>query len=207
MLPLTALFWEELADLQGPGGCCVPQSRTGRAGTGQGVPGASQHCSLSPETPSTEHNAPTGLLHLSASPFSTITFHRALAFPGAWKDPAAGGSPTAPSPKAARGWVTPTQHKGMRLRLGQEEASKGWNWAGAGELGARSRAGWGKLQEARGPTEMSPCPLGGGQAVPTATPLLWQPRAVAGSRGRSHCNHGLINALGKFTVWSWHCSS
>lgn len=38
-----------------------------------------------------------------------------------------GGSPTAPSPKAGLGWVTPTQQKGMQLRLGQKEASKGCN--------------------------------------------------------------------------------
>lgn len=76
-----------------------------------------------PKNPRAEHREPTSLptQHRAVARGPAIVqgfgFHRA----------STGGSPTAPSPKAGLGWVTPTQQKGMQLRLGQKEASKGCN--------------------------------------------------------------------------------
>lgn len=123
----------------------------------------------------------------------------------------AGGSPSAPSPKAACG-------VGLH-RLSTKECGSGWGRRRlqTGELRARSRAGWGKPQQPRAVCEAAG--HGGSlRDVPVVEDRLSPqppPRAVAGAAaalpqrrpGRSRCNHGLINALGNFTVCSWHCSS
>lgn len=179
--------------------------------TRQGVPAASKHCSVSPETPGTEHSAHTFLpAHFSHSPRTELWL-----FPLPGRTRRSRRVSQRPLPKSSVwGWVTQTQHKGMRLRLGQEEASNG---AGAGELRARSRAGWGKPQQPRAVCEAAG--HGGSlRDVPVVEDRLSPqppPRAVAGAAaalpqrrpGHSRCNHGLINALGNFTVCSWHCSS
>lgn len=97
---------------------------------------------------------------------------RSFDFPLCLEGPGSRRVSHAPSPKAAWGWVTATQHKGMRPRLGQEEPSKGWNCAGAGEWGLQP----GGMGETAGSTGCRTwwvprrCPRGGGQAVPTAIP-------------------------------------
>lgn len=151
-----------------------PQSRTGQAGDRTGSARSPQTLLPVPRDPrqgaQSTHRPPPP----SASPFSTLALHGALAFPAAWKEPAAGGSPTAPSPKAA----------GVGLhRLSTKECGCGWGRTRlqtkrAGELGARSRAGWGELQPPRaavGPSEMSPRWRTG---CPRSHPAALQPRAV-----------------------------
>lgn len=174
----------------------MPQDRLE---TGQGVPGASKRCSL-PRAPRQGAQSTPSLAHLPASPFSTLALHGALAFLSRQQE----GLPR-PLPKSSVGLGYSDSAQRNVTGAGAGGGFKGRNCAGEGgwglELGGMGESG---EAQAAGPWWVPQrCPR-----VPAGEDRLspQPPPAVAGP-GRSHCNHGLINALGNFTVWSWLCSS
>lgn len=176
-----------------------------------------RECQEPPDTAPCPQRPPAGSTeHTPASPaLCQPIFHtrpaRSFGFPRCLEGAGSRRVSHRPLPKSSWGWVTPTQHKGMRLRLGQDEASKetsgragGSEPGGMGGTAATTGRG-GSLRDVPAVEDgLSPQPPRGSaaQGCGGAAAALPQRRP-----GRSLCNHGLINALGKFTVCSWRCSS
>lgn len=136
----------------------------------------------SPETPGTEHTRRCVLAisppaHFPRSPCAEL-----------WLSPLPArsrqqeGLPR-PLPKSSVGLGYSDSAQRNVTGAGAGGGFKGLELLWRGRLGARSRAGWGKLRITGcrtmvGPSEMSPCPRRGGQAVPTTTPCCGRTRPL-----------------------------